>query len=111
MSEDEREWKASVYEQFVADAGVKRRAWTLAENARGEDDPEVTLLDVECARPYLRKCLTNMSVNELADLGAEGAAALWARGAIGACRYRHRQSHHAEASATRSLKQRPKRGA
>ncbi|HKY36579.1 MAG TPA: hypothetical protein VJN18_11605 [Polyangiaceae bacterium] len=48
----------------------------------------VSSADIEAARPYLRRCVLNMTVYEVESITAEAAGALWARGAVGAARYR-----------------------
>ena len=52
------------------------------------NDPQVQMADVTGARRYLRTCVHRMSVEEAQVLTGEHAADLWARGALGAARYR-----------------------
>jgi len=53
-----------------------------------EGDPGVSRQDAVASRPYLRTCIMRMPEAEVAELSDEAAASLWARGALGAARYR-----------------------
>lgn len=85
------EWYAACFAELVSEPEVRRAA--QIEIAKLMQSSGVTLhnADLEAARPYLRRCVENMSTMELESLGAESAGALWARGALGAARYRQRQ--------------------
>jgi hypothetical protein len=88
---DERAWKQTLYERVVSDPGVQGTAWALAEHLRESEDPELNLADRQCARNYLKTCIKNASVAELTMMSSPDFAAWWARGIIGACRYRSRR--------------------
>jgi hypothetical protein len=77
-----REWRESVFVQLVSDGEVRQAAST---------DLHVELSDLEAARPYLRKCLVNMSTAELEHIQPQMAALPWARGALGQAQYRRRR--------------------
>lgn len=86
--EEEPNLKLSVYESLVGDTSVQGLVWRLLKEAGLDDSVGVSPMDVAAARRYLRRCLLNMSMGELASLQTFEAAALWAKGAIGAARYR-----------------------
>ncbi|MEO7034244.1 MAG: hypothetical protein ABI548_10160 [Polyangiaceae bacterium] len=85
---DNAEWYEACYEQIVANKAVQTRALTYAQAMRGRDDPEIVIPDVQGSRAYLRACVLNMSVAELSEKKTDEFAALWARGALGAAKYR-----------------------
>jgi hypothetical protein len=89
---DDRDWKQNLYERVVSDPGVQGTAWALAEHLREPEDPELNLADRQCARNYLKTCIQNSSVTELTMMTPPDFAAWWARGIIGACRYRSRRA-------------------
>jgi hypothetical protein len=85
---EDREWYDKYYEAAVANAEVRSSTMVCAARMRSVDDPEIQPSDVLASRAYLRKCMTNMSMAELATKSYPELAALWARGALGAARYR-----------------------
>lgn len=78
----------SIFLGFVDDPEIENLAWNLANELRSGDDPRIHPADVTAARPYLRTCLMRMSEAERSSLTHHSAGALWARGALGAARYR-----------------------
>ena len=82
------EWYEGIYEETVANESVKSSAMAHATAMRSEDDPEILVSDVQASRAYLRQCMLNMSTGELCTKSFAELAALWARGALGAARYR-----------------------
>ncbi len=84
----DREWFEVSFAQLVSDTDVRRAArLELARLAAGSDlNPQQA--DIEGARNYFKKCVFNMSTAELQALSADEAGALWARGALGAARFR-----------------------
>lgn len=89
-SNEDREWRMSVYENLVADRRVQAIAMQIAEASREPGDPEVNLGDTAAARRYLLRCVMRMSIAELANIDVATAGGLWGRGAIGAARWRAR---------------------
>jgi hypothetical protein len=87
-SAENAEWYEACYEQVVADKAVQSQALVHAQRMRSIDDPEITISDVQASRAYLRACMLNMSPTELSDKKSDEFAALWARGALGAAKYR-----------------------
>lgn len=86
-----REWYAACFAELISQPEVRRAAQLeLARLAAGGTITPHTA-DLEAARPYLKKCVENMSAMELENISAESAGALWPRGALGAARYRERQ--------------------
>lgn len=92
MSNDEKDWKLAMFESAVADPWIRGHAFSLAEAARGPDDVELNLMDLESSRPYLRTCILRMSVAEIAAAQKITLASLWARGTLGAARFRAKRS-------------------
>ena len=88
--DDEREWKETVYIGLVTDGAVRAHAWNSAQAMHGDNEPALQLADLEIARTYLKKCVTRMSVTEIKASGDETFAALWAKGTVGAAKYRVR---------------------
>jgi hypothetical protein len=86
----ERDWKEEYFANVVNQPEVQARAWDIAEEMREPEDPELTLADLHCARRYLRACFLNSSERELSGMTLDGFAAWWARGILGAARYRVR---------------------
>lgn len=87
---EDREWRMSVYENLVADRRVQAIAMRIAEASREPGDPDVNLGDTAAARRYLLRCVMRMSIAELANIDVATAGGLWGRGAIGAARWRAR---------------------
>lgn len=88
MTEDDRDWILAVFGDVTADPEVKRRVMAYAAELRSEDDPAVHVADVDAARAYLKTSLLRRSVLEIQGMTALEFASLWARGALGAARYR-----------------------
>jgi hypothetical protein len=82
------EWYEGVYNETVANESVKSGTLAHAKAMRSEDDPDVLVSDVQASRAYLKQCMMNMSTSELSAKPFAELAALWARGALGAARYR-----------------------
>jgi len=87
---EDRAWKEARFEEIVGSDSVRARIRAHVSQMAEPGDPPVAVSDVVAARNYLRRCLDNMSVNELAGKSDDEIASLWARGAIGAARYRAR---------------------
>ena len=85
---DENEWRESLFASLVDSPDVEALALKVARTLGGVNDPQVQMADVMGARRYLRTCVHRMSVEEAQVLTGEQAADLWARGALGAARYR-----------------------
>lgn len=84
---EDYEWKVTFYEDLVADPGARALAWRVAEDAHTGDNP-LSPADQHAARRYLRACILRMSVREISQLNTHACASLWARGIVGAWRYR-----------------------
>lgn len=87
MTPEDAEWVLAHYEDAVADSQIRHLALQIAE-ASHVGEGAITVADLEGARPYLRACFKRMSLNEVAGLSATAVASLWARGTVGAFRYR-----------------------
>lgn len=85
------QWKTAAFEDLVSDERVHALVWHLLEVERENDNPRVLEMDITAARKYLRACIFNMGQVELGALGNRDAASLWARGALGAAKYRMRK--------------------
>jgi hypothetical protein len=85
------DWYLACSAEILARTDVRRAAQAEVARLSASNSIELHNSDIEAARPYLKKCLRNMSPMELETLTAEAAGALWARGALGAARYRQRQ--------------------
>jgi hypothetical protein len=105
--EDDRDWKLAVFEDVVAEQAVQERAWALANGMHEPSiHPTLSYTDLQAARRYLRQCVLNASVAELQGMTERDFAALWARGAIGACVYRGQGRSGGAAGSARSRRQR-----
>lgn len=85
---DEDEWRETLFASLVDTPEIEARALRVARTLGGANDPPVQMADVTGARRYLRTCVHRMSIEEANVLTGEQAADLWARGALGAARYR-----------------------
>lgn len=105
-----REWYETSFAELVSNADVRRAA--RLEMVRLADGSDVIPLqsDLEAARNYLKKCVMNMSPVELQVLSAEEAGALWARGALGAARFRKDGGPHRVRSRRLRRRKRESRG-
>ena len=88
-SDEEAEWYAATYEGIVDDKNVRQHALMHAESMRQEDDPEISPSDLQASRGYIRTCIENMSQTEVLNKSVDDLGALWARGVLGAARYRN----------------------
>lgn len=88
---DQQTWRDTCFAEIVTRPEVRRFAQIESARLGSASGTVPQAADIEAARPYLRRCLENMSVIELENLSAESAGALWARGALGAAKYRQRQ--------------------
>jgi hypothetical protein len=89
-TQDDREWRESLFAGIVSDRKVRSRVHAHISMMYEAGDPVVTPADLMAARHYLRKCMTNMTSVELEIKTEDDLAALWARGAVGAAKYRGR---------------------
>lgn len=87
-TDEDRNWKMDFYIATAGDPEVKALAWRIAVAARMPDDPVLSVADLAASRNYLRKCMQRVPSNELQTMTPEELAGLWARGALGAARYR-----------------------
>jgi hypothetical protein len=87
-ADDDREWRSAFLGNVVNDPRLRLRVSYHISVICGPDDPEVTPADVQAARGYLKKCVERMPTGELANKDWDDLAALWARGALGAARFR-----------------------
>lgn len=87
---EDREWLAAFFADALAERSLRQRVNHHALQLREPDTPAVTPSDVQAAVPYLRACVFNMTPDEAAALTIDDLAALWARGAVGAAKYRTR---------------------
>jgi hypothetical protein len=88
VTEEEREYRQARFEEIVADPWVRSRVLDHLSFLSDDDEPGVAPADIEAARSYLKQCMSNMSLNELSQKDRNDLAALWARGSLGAARYR-----------------------
>lgn len=89
---DDAEWKLAAYADVVADSVVQQLAWSIANAARTPSDPKLSAMDLQASRRYLRACMLRAGASEVAQMQRQDFAALWARGMLGAARYRSRGS-------------------
>lgn len=83
-------WLLEVFASLLAEPGLRKRVHHHAALVREPDAPQVTPSDVQASVPYLRACVLNMTPEEASTLSVDDVAALWARGAAGAAKYRTR---------------------
>jgi len=89
-SADNRAWLEARFDEVVGNPVMRARVHAHISQMAEPDDPGVAISDIVAARHYLRKCMERTSVNELAEKSDDELASLWARGAMGAARYRAR---------------------
>jgi len=63
-------------------------SWAVAMH--GDEQPELQPADLETARSYLKKCVSRMSTAEIQASADDTFASLWAKGTVGAAKYRVR---------------------
>jgi hypothetical protein len=88
--DEERDWKELMYVRFVTTPAIRRRAWHSAVAMQGDEQPELQPADLETARSYLKKCVSRMSTAEIQASADDTFASLWAKGTVGAAKYRVR---------------------
>ncbi len=86
--EEEQEWRTEFYRRVVSSEDIRRQTWTMALELRAPDDPELALADLETARRYMHKIMMTADTYELESNSAPQFAAMWAKGTLGAGRYR-----------------------
>ena len=89
MKPEEQEFRESCFDEAVGSDYVRARVLVHVSFMAGPDDA-VAHADLEASRPYLRRCMDRMSYTELMQKSPDALASLWARGALGASRYRQR---------------------
>jgi hypothetical protein len=87
MAADDRDWTLAMYEQAVVNPHVRSLALEIAQNSNDQQG-DITLADLDGARRYLRACYLRMSTTEVSALTVVSIASLWARGTVGAFKYR-----------------------
>ena len=88
MTPDERATRDALFDEVVGDPKMRESIVRHLSFLADPDEPGVAPADVQAARHYLRRCMDNMSINELSAKSDDDFAALWARGSLGAARYR-----------------------
>jgi hypothetical protein len=88
--EEEQDWKQVAFVQTVSNQGIRDTAWEMALEMHGDAEPALQPADLETARTYIRKCMWRMLVDEIKMSADETLAALWAKGTVGAAKYRVR---------------------
>jgi hypothetical protein len=83
-------WLLDFFASVLAEPGLRQRVHHHAALVQEPDAPQVTPSDVQASVPYLRACILNMTPDEASTLSVDDLAALWARGAAGAAKYRTR---------------------
>jgi hypothetical protein len=90
MKDDEREYRDARFVEIVAEPALKKRVDHHVSQMTGPGEPTVTEADRQAGRQYLRECMNRMSITELSEKTDDELVALWARGTMGAARYRIR---------------------
>lgn len=85
---DDPEWTTQVAQQHLSSPRIKSLTMELAESARCDGDPELHICDLEASANYLVTVLHSRSTTEIAAMSDHEIAAIWARGMLGAARYR-----------------------
>lgn len=88
MDSEDREWILSVFGGVIASADMKQQVQQAAAELRGPDDPEIRPSDLAASQNYLKTCLLRRTVLEIQAMSSIEIAGLWARGCLGAARYR-----------------------
>lgn len=92
ISDDERDDIDSLHADVISNESVIKLVFKQVVELCESDDPVVHEADVWAARRYLLRCMENMSEYERKSSDYAEFAGLWARGAIGAARYRARRA-------------------
>lgn len=92
MDKNDENWREGVFAHLVEDNKIHRMAFEMAKTVQQPDGPLISEMDLMSARRYLRAAIMRMTHHEVRGLVAEDAAALWARGAIGAAAYRRKKT-------------------
>lgn len=87
MKREVRSEVAVHYERFIASEETAAYALRIARDM-AEPDEFVHEADVVAGQRYLLACLKKMTPGELQMMTGDLAASLWARGSLGAARYR-----------------------
>ena len=90
MTEEEREFRQARFIEIVSSPDLRSRVFAHVSFMTGPGEPAVTEADRQAARPYLQRCMERMSMDELTTKEDDELVALWARGTLGAARYRLR---------------------
>jgi hypothetical protein len=90
MKDDEREYRDARFVEIVAEPALKNRLKHHVDQMTGPGEPVVTEADRQAGRQYLCACMNRMSITELSEKADDELVALWARGSLGAARYRVR---------------------
>ena len=85
---DEREERETHYLRTIEPPEYLRAAELQATAMREESDPKIYRSDLAAGTRYLRTCMDNMTLSEVQYRDDQVFVALWARGALGAARYR-----------------------
>jgi hypothetical protein len=91
-AEDNADYYEQLFLELVNDDKARKMAIELTEETAASEELTPTLADVSAGKRYLRQCMLNMSLIEVRGSAVDDLAALWARGAVGAARYRREQS-------------------
>jgi hypothetical protein len=88
---DENEWRENLFASLVDTPEIEALALKVARTLGSANDPEVRMADVTGARVTCGRAFTGCPSKRRRCSRASGRAAhLWARGALGAARYRAR---------------------
>ena len=85
---NEREERETHFLQIVESPPYRRAAELQAAAMREESDPQIHRSDLAAGTRYLKTCMDNMTLSEVQYRDDQVFVALWARGALGAARYR-----------------------
>lgn len=92
ISAGERDDIDSLHANIVCNEACLATVAQMAEKLRNADDPLIHPADIQAGKRYLLRCLENMSEYERKNATYDEHVALWARGTLGAARYRTRRT-------------------
>jgi hypothetical protein len=88
MNDEEKDDREVRFLNVIEDDDYRQQALQEASKLRETGDPEPRFADLVAGTRYLRKCMDNLRLTDLQSRDEVEFVALWARGTLGAARYR-----------------------
>lgn len=88
MRDEEKDDREVRFLNIIENDDYRREVLDEANKLRETADPEARFADLIAGTRYLRKCMDNLRLTDLENRDEVEFVALWARGTLGAARYR-----------------------